>query len=231
MSNLKNIIVDKVTLRPSTNEHSVLTSQFIWRTEKRFVGDNLIVIADIKEPIWWNRPLTSDSLCKIEPDGLYGYNLPFLGALAGGKDLYKTGYNLLLNKNSIPCAAHIKLDESWTEDQKNLLSQMYYDCIYDTLIDLGVAPEDLSRPRNDILYKGKKFVGGEKAFIDDVYTEDIVITLQVLPEKEIFARLTGQYAHKRQITGIADEVPSITKDAFMNKLYEHLQEYVKKHLN
>lgn len=227
----KNIKVRKVILDPANGEHNILPNQFMWRTKKEFIGDNEIVIMDNKEAVWWNRPLTSDTLCKKEEDGLYSYNLPFLSALTGGKDLYKTGYNLILNKNSVPCAVHIKLDETWTDEQKDLLNQMYYYCIYHALMELGVVEEDLSRPRNDILYKGKKFVGGEKAFIDDVYTEDIVITLQVRPEQDIFSRLTGQYAHKRQITGIAEEVTSITKEAFIDKLYEQLCKYVEENFN
>lgn len=227
----KKINVRKVVLDPANGEHNILPNQFIWRTEKKFVGDNEIVIMDNKEAVWWNRPLSSDIFCKKEEDGLYSYNLPFLSALKGGKDLYKTEYNLILNKNSVPCAVHIKLDNTWTVEQKELLNQMYYYCIYHALMDLGVAEEDLTRPRNDILYKGKKFVGGEKAFIEDVYTEDIVITLQVLPEQEVFDRLTGQYAHKRQITGIAEEVPSVTKEAFIDKLYEKLSNYVEEHFN
>ena len=231
MLNSKNIKVSKVTLDPSKDEHNILTNQFIWRTKKEFVGENEIVIMNNKEAVWWNRPLSSEVMCKKEEDGLYSYNLPFLNAVAGGTDLYKTGYNILLNKNSIPCATHIKLDESWTEEQKRLLTQMFYHCIYHALIDFGVAEKDLDRPRNDILYKGKKFVGGEQAIIDDVFTEDLVITIQALPEKDIFSRLTGKYAQKRQITGIAEEIPSITKEAFIDKLYEKLQAYVEEHFN
>lgn len=231
MHNSKNIKVSKVILDPSIEEHNILPNQFIWRTKKKFVGENEVVIMDNKEAVWWNRPLTSEVLCKKEADGLYSYNLPFLSAVAGGTDLYKTGYNILLNKNSIPCAVHVKLDDTWTEEQKQLLNQMTYYCIYHTLMEFGVAEESLSRPRNDILFEGKKFVGGEKAFIDDVFTEDLVVTLRVLPEKDIFNRLTGQYAHKRIITGIAEEVSSITKEAFISKFYEKLQAYVEEHFN
>jgi hypothetical protein len=98
-------------------------------------------------------------------------------------------------------------------------------------MELGVSEDCLSRPRNDILFRNKKFVGGEKAFIDNVFTEDLVITLQVLPEKDIFDRLTGEYAHKRSITGITEEIPSITKDIFIDKLYEKIKAYVEEHFN
>lgn len=222
---MNKINISKTVLHASKGEHNILPNQFIWRTEKKFVGDNEIVIMDNQEAVWWNRPLTSDVFCKKEKDGLYSYNLPFLSAFLGGTDLYKTGYNLILNKNSIPCASHIQVDETWTDEKKELLERMFYDCIYGTLIELGVPKEKLSRPRNDILYDGKKFVGGEQGFRDNVFTQDIVITLQVLPEKEIFERLTGKYAQKRGMTGIAEEVPTITKDAFIETLYKKLCEY------
>lgn len=179
---------------------------------------------DNQEAVWWNRPAEQVDMCKLEKDGLYRYNLPYCGP-----DACKTDYNILLNKNSIPCAVHIKLDESWTAEQKNKLYQMTYYCIYHAFIDLGVDEENLSRPRNDILYKGKKFVGGERACSDNVYSEDLVITLEVLPEKNIFDRLTGRYAHKRPITGIMEEVHFFTKEDFINKLNEKLVNYVKEH--
>jgi len=148
-------------------------------------------------------------------DGLYSYNLPFLG----NRDTYKTGYNLLLNKNSITYTSHIKLDESWTEEQKEKLSKLSYKVLYDALIELGVDDDKLSQQRNDMLYAGKKFAGGEKIIRDNVYTEDLVITMQFLPEKEIFSRLTGKYATVRGITGISEEVPQITKEALINKMF------------
>ena len=226
MPNSKNIKVQKVRLCPKTGEHNIIPNQYVWRTEKRFVGDNVIAIMDNQEAVWWNRPAEQTDMCKLEKDGLYSYNLPYCGP-----DAYKTNYNILLNKNSIPCAVHIKLDSEWTPEQKTKLYQMTYYCIYQALIDLGVSEADLSRPRNDILYKGKKFVGGERVCSDEVYSEDLVITLQVLPEKEIFDRLTGQYAHRRKITGISEEIPSITKAVFMDKLSEKLSLYIQENFS
>lgn len=64
MPKLNNLTIRRVILQPSAGEHSILHNQFIWRTEKRFVGENEIAIADIQEPIWWNRPYTSNTFCK-----------------------------------------------------------------------------------------------------------------------------------------------------------------------
>lgn len=231
MHNSKNIKVRKGIFAPSTGEHHVFANQFIWRNTKKFVGDSEIVIMDNKENAWWNRPAESDTLCKKEADGLYSYNMPFLGLDADRKDLYKTEYNVLVNLHSVPCVAHIKIDDTWTEEQKRAINRIFFRCIYDTLIDLGVPESSLVRSGNDILFNGKKFVGSEELLTDDIYVENVIVTLQFLPEKDIFARLTGKYAHKRQITGIADEVPSITKEAFIDKLYEKICAYVEEHFN
>lgn len=227
MPKLNDLKICRVPLQPSTNEHSIIHNLFIWRTEKRFVGENRIDIMDIKEPVWWNRPYTSDVFCKLEEDGLYSYNLP----IASGENSFKTKYNYLLNKQSIPIVLHIQLDDTWTDDDKYVLSRMCQTCVYEALLDLGVSKEDLSVPKNDLLFQGRKFAGVEYASADNVHSEALCITLAVASEKDIFARLTGQYAHKRPITGIAEEVPSVTKEAFIERLIERLNLYIEEHFN
>ena len=110
----KNIKVTKDLLEPSKGRHSILPNLFAWRTEKKFVGGNQIVVVDPKEASWWNRPLNSDILCKKEADGLYSYNLPFLYRDKENL-LFKTNYNALLNKNSVICFYHLQTDNTWSE--------------------------------------------------------------------------------------------------------------------
>lgn len=227
MPKFSNLKIHKVILQPSIGEHSILPNQFIWRTEKRWVGENEIAIADIQEPIWWNRPYTSDVFCKLEEDGMYSYNLPHYS----GEDTFKTQYNYLLNKYSVPIAIHIKLDDTWTEQDKQLLSKMCQTCVYETLLDLGVSKEDVKAPKNDLTFQGRKFAGVEHAGSGDIYSENMAITLQALPEQEIFQRLKGQYALKRPITGISEEVPSVTKEAFIERLIERLNLFIEEHFN
>ena len=227
MPKLNNLKICRVPLQPSANEHSIIHNLFIWRTEKKFVGENRIDIMDIKEPIWWNRPYTSDVFCKLEDDGLYSYNLP----IASGENSFKTKYNYLLNKQSIPIVLHIQLDDTWTDDDKYVLSRMCQTCVYEALLDLGVSKEDLSVPKNDLLFQGRKFVGIEQASADNVHSEALCVTLAVSSEEDIFARLTGQYARKRPITGISEEVPSVTKEAFIERLIERLHAYIGEHFN
>ena len=197
----------------------IMEKQFIFRKTGVFDGENMVHIALMEEPIWWNRPLESDTLCKLEPDGVYSYNLPFLW----DRSFYKPGYNLLLNKNSVPVAAQIKINPNWTKEQKAVLDQFILHATYEALLELGVDKSRLEPSVNDLLYDGKKFMGGEEIERNGWYTADYVITMQYKPEKEIFDRLTGKYAQARGITGIIEETNLFTKEEFTDKLLEKMQ--------
>ena len=202
----------------------LIQEQFEWR--KSLTWSSLcsqIVIADIKEPVWWNRPVNPDTLLKQEPDGLYSYNLPFVGDPTD----FKTGYNLLLNKNSIPLGVHIKLNPTWDSHHIEALSKMIVNSVYSSLVELGVEAEDLSRKHNDLLYKGKKFMGEEQKLANGVFSENAVITLAYKPEEKIFQRLTGKYALTRGITGIMEETRCFTKQQFIEKLLEKIAAFIK----
>ena len=71
----------------------ILKNQFHYRKYKEFVGKSEIVIADMKEATWWNRPLAENTnqLLKLEPDGLYSFNLP----IAWTYDKWKSNYNVI----------------------------------------------------------------------------------------------------------------------------------------
>ena len=131
----------------------------------------------------------------------------------------------------MPVAVHIKTDETWTAEQIQLLKTTLEICLQETLIDLGVNPSDLSHIGNDFYFQGRKFSCSEQIFTDGVFTQNTIITMQLLPEKDIFERLTGKYARRKTLTGITEEVASITKEAFINKFYEKLQAYVEKYFN
>jgi len=198
----------------------MIERQFVWRNTGHYDGEAEIGIADMQEPIWWNRPLHSDTLVKQEPDGLYSYNLPFIG----GADVYKTGYNMLLPKNSIPIAGMIRINGKWTDAERNVLKTLMSKAVYNALIALGVDSKKLTVVHNDILFNGKKFMGTEEKAQGLWYSINTIITLQYAPEKEIFDRLTGEYAQARGITGIIEETNLFTKSEFMNMLVSKIQE-------
>lgn len=204
-------------LAPSIEMNSFIPEQFVFRKTKEFLGTNRIAILRMNESAWWNRPLESDVMVKQEPDGLYSYNLPFLGAV----DTYKANYNLLLPIDGIAIISHIKFDEEDSEQFRWKVYELSYQVLYDSLVELGVSEEHLTQIRNDTLYDGKKFAGGEKKTIDDsVFTEDMIITTHFKVVEDIFSRLTGTYAQARGITGIIDEEPWLTVDMIIDKLYE-----------
>ena len=100
----------------------------------------------------------------------------------------------------------------WTVDEIETLSNLSYRVLLDALVSRGVDESHLSVERNDMLYDGRKFAGGEKALRCGVYSEDLVITTHYVPEKEVFDRLTGKYAKARNITGICEEFPSLSAE-------------------
>ena len=164
----------------------------------------------------------SETLIKQEADGIYSYNLPFIGPSTD----FKTGYNLLLNKNSIPMGVHVKLQPGWDSRQIDTLAKMITESVYSALVELGVPTKELSRKHNDLLYKGKKFMGEEQKIANGVFSENVVITLEYTPEEEIFKRLTGKYALSRGITGIIEETQCFTKQQFIDKLLEKITAFM-----
>ena len=218
---MKDVKVYKVGLQPSQGKHWNLVQQYLWRTTGIFEGDNEVYICDTLEPIWWNRPIVSEYFVKLEDDGLWSYNLPLLDNIPR----YKTSYNSLLARNTIAYSTHIKLDDSWTEKQRKQLYNLSFNVLHDCLIELGVDPTKLNQTGNDFSYNGKKFAGAEKIIQNDVYTENFVITLKVLPEKDIFDRLTGKYVKNKPLTGIEEEVHNVTKEKLIDMMYEKITKF------
>lgn len=213
---MSTITVEKGILNPGANINSFIPEQFTFRNTGEFVGTNRIAILHMEESVWWNRPLHSNEMLKLEDDGLYSYNLPFLG----DRDTYKTGYNLLLPLNGIAIISHIKFDQNDSEEFRQKIYDLSYKVLYDSLIELGMTQDHLSQKNNDTLYDGKKFAGGEKKIIGDVFTEDMIITMDYSILEDVFKRITGKYAKVRNITGASDEMPSISSTLLINKLYD-----------
>lgn len=217
---MKDLVLKVEPMGPSQNlTPEIIKKQFIFRNTGQYIGPSIVAIFDMQEPVWWNRPLESEELCKKEADGIYSYNLPFLFR----KSSYKTGYNILLNKNSVPLAVQIKISPSWTVQQMNLVQKFIITATFNALTKLGVPANRLEKTKNDLLFDGKKFLGGEETQYGGWLTADYVITMQYKPEKEIFDRLTGQYAQRRGITGIIEETNLFTKEEFIEALLAEIK--------
>ena len=204
----------------------ILQQQFDWRNGKAYTGNNVLVFADIKENVCWNRPLNSDVFVKQEEDGLFSYNLSL--AWRNETLAWKASYNVLLNKDNLPIAGMIKVNPDWTHSQIKALNRLMIDGVYNTLIRLGVDKNKLQQPNNDLLYEGKKFCGLEFINNGDWISIDCFLTLKYKEDKEVFDRLTGQFVKHKSIAGILEETELFTKEEFITVLTEELQELLAK---
>lgn len=220
---MNNVIFTQKDLNPSKGiTPELLENQFIFRKTGEFKEPSFVAIAQIKEPIWWNRPLEPESLVQLEQDGMYSYNMPYIGGVAS----YKNGYNLLLGTYCVPIAIQIKLDPTWSKLKTSHLLGAATGVIVDTLLELGIKEENIGYLHNDLLYNGKKFVAEEGAVRNGVFTENLIVTLRYNPEKALFDRLTGQYAQARGITGILDECDCFTKEEFIELFTKKYKEFI-----
>lgn len=217
-------------MHPSANKYpDIIENQFQFRKFKKFTGDNVVAIADMGEAIWWNRPQIEDTEAAWgwEKDGLPCCNLPIF---LGKNKIWKSDYNVLLNKNNIPTIIQLKFEHELSDAELNLLYKMSFKVISTTLLRLGVLESDLCEINNDLLLRGKKFVGIERVSGEkNIYTECLFITLKYLEEKELFDRLTsgkvGAQAVKK-ITGLIDEYETFTKEDFLKIYCEEFKKYL-----
>ncbi len=214
-------------MAPSAGENpEILKKQFDWRNGVRYEGDNEIGFADIKENVWWNRPLNSDVFVKQEEDGLWSYNLPL--AWRQESVAWKANYNVLLNKDSIPIAGMIKIKSGWGHDEIDTIKHLLIDGVYNALLKLGVSKDRLQRPGNDILYDDKKFFGIETIIKDGWISLNCFITLKYKPAQEVFDRLTGHFVKYKSITGIMEETELFTKEEFIEALEDEIKSILAK---
>lgn len=214
---------------PSKNKFpTFIEHQFQFRKYNKVIGENEIVLANMGEAVWWNRPQIEDTeeAWGIAADGLPCCNLPIS---FGKKNTWKSNYNILINKNNLPIGIQLKFNHDLTLEEIRKLKHMSFAVIWNTLKKLNINEKDLCVINNDILLRGKKFIGSECVLSENVYTECIYITLKYLEEKEVFDRLSygkvSATAHK-QITGLIDEYPNITKEEFLQICCEEFRKYL-----
>lgn len=217
--------------QPSANKRpEVVEHLFHFRKEKEFSGNNVVAIADMKEAMWWNRPQPNDttSAWGVEKDGLPCCNVP---TLFSKEHVWKSKYNILVNRHNVPTIIQIRFEHPLTTEELRKLYSMTVRVITQTLIRLGVVEQDLCHINNDLLLKGKKIMGTERTYdsATKIYTEALFITLKYQEEKDIFMRLShGKVAAtaKREITGLIDEYPAITKEDFLKIYCEEFKKYL-----
>lgn len=216
-------------MHPTANKYpDIIENQFQFRKNGIFTGENVVAIADMGEAIWWNRPQIedTDAAWGIHTDGLPCCNLPIF---LGKNKTWKSAYNVLLNKNNIPTVIQIKFNHTLGPEEIEKLTQMSSVIVLNTIKRLGIPEKDICAMNNDLLLRGKKFVGNEKIYKDNIYTECLFITLRYKEEQDIFSRLTSgktsATAH-REITGVMDEYESFTKEEFLKIYCEEFKKYL-----
>lgn len=216
-------------MHPSADKYpDIIENQFQFRKNNQFTGENVVAIADMGEAMWWNRPQIEDTNAAWgwSQDGLPCCNLPIF---LGKNKVWKSAYNVLLNKNNVPTIVQIKFNHDITPKEQLELCQMSFTVIRNTLLRLGVNERDLCAINNDLLLRGKKFVGSEQIIKPSIYTECLFITLKYKEEQELFSQLTSgkvSATAQREITGLIDEYEGFTKEEFLKVYCEEFKKYL-----
>lgn len=222
---IDNVIIRKEILDPKNGKHSILPWQYNFRKTGEFEGGNYIDITRPREPAYWNRYYTDEcqELYTVDEEGNNNYNLPYFRLLIDPYSRpFKMNYNLLLPKDSIAIAYNLRFNEDWNDEASEKFMDSIIGIYIDSIVSLGADPDRLKYTHNDILYDGKKFLGGENIFYKNIYSGNFVITCEYEKYIDDFSKLTGKYAQKRGMTGITDEVPSVTVDALSEEINRRL---------
>lgn len=190
------------------------------RLNGNFNGPDFFYIWDFKESCFFNRPLEEKEIFTEDPRGLMGMNWRFIGK--GIKELeWKHKCDLLLPEHGFNTTVKIKFDSSWKPEKQKTLDDLTFSTIIRVVEEHG-GKGHIQQIGNDLLYNGKKFAGKEWLFLQDIgYIENTVVTCEYEPEKIWFKKL---YHHpgERQITGITEELPSVTKEMLMTEINKEI---------
>lgn len=191
-------------------------------------GEDFFRIQTYKESMFFNRPFEEVELFSPDPRGLNSVNWIFIGK--DRKDLsYKMKQDLLLPHHGFTLTCKVLFDDSWTEEEKEELDSFSMKTLMDIILENGGDPNLLEQKGNDLLYQGRKFCGQEWKFSNKFYIENTVVTTEYLPEKQWFDKLY-HYKGEKQITGIAEEVPGVTKELLINELIKRFKERFSDHV-
>ncbi len=195
------------------------------RLRHSFDGGNFFYIWDFKESCYFNRPLEEKEVFTMDPRGLMGMNWRFIGK--GIPELeWKQKCDLLLPQHGFNTTVKVKFDSFWTDGRQKALDELTFSTIIRVVKEHG-GDGHIEQVGNDLLYDGRKFAGKEWMFIQDVgYIENTVVTCEYIPEKEFFDKLY-HHSGERQITGITEELPTVTKELLMTGLSRAVAELLK----
>lgn len=210
--------------KPENFGNEVLASLNKNRILKNFEGGDFYYIWDFKNSFYFNRPLNPCVMWQKDPRGIMSINWQFIGADIPELQ-WKSKCDLLVPTHGVVTTVRVKFDERWSEKRQRDLDNLTFSTIKEAILKNGGDPQLLEQKGNDLLYRGKKFAGKEwKLAINMGYLENVVLTCEYEKEKEWFDKLY-HWPGEKQITGITDEVPTVTKDILIEALYKKSQEF------
>ena len=200
--------------------NSVLESLQRRRNLSNFKGPNHYYVWNFERGFYFNRPLQEqENMWQQDPRGIPSINWQFIGRNIPELQ-WKQKCDLLVPEHGVVTTAKIEFDDEWSEKKQKALDDFTFETLKCIILENGGDRNLLVHQGNDLLYNGKKFAGKEWQFTQNAgYIENVVITCSYIKEKEWFDKLY-HWSGEKQITGITDEVPSITKELLIEKLYK-----------
>lgn len=196
------------------------------RINKSFKGYNFYHIFSFKHSMYFNRKTEPCQIFDKDPRGLPSMNMQFIG-LDIPELQYKLKQDLLLPNHGLAILSKVKLDPLWSQEKQTTLDNFTFEAIKDIILKNGGNRRSLIQKKNDLFYNGKKFAGQEWKFIPNYgYIENTVLTCDYEKEKTWFEQLY-HYDGEHEITGITNEVPSVTKELLIENLYRRALEFFK----
>ena len=195
------------------------------RLRHSFDGENFFYIWDFKQSCYFNRPFEEKDVFTPDPRGLMGMNWQFIGK--GIPELeWKQKCDLLLPEHGFNTTVKVKFDSSWTDEKQKALDELTFSTII-RVVKEHDGEGHIQQIGNDLLYDGRKFAGKEWMFIQNVgYIENTVVTCEYLPEKLYFDKLF-HHPKEKQITGITEELPAVTKELLMTEINKAVDTLIK----
>lgn len=216
-------------LNPTINNYNtIFEQQFEFRKNNKFTGGNWAAIGIVESPFWWNRPLQKNSnkakLVKLETNGLYSVNLPLILENIP----WKSEYNLLVTKESIPFLIQLKFKKTISNSGRQQLHELLQNTIIKTLLDIEIPKSSIVSLNNDILLNGKKIAGFEYCLKENIYCCDGILTLRFKQDSKLFDKLSyGKAKPKTAISGVFDEFKiNYTKQECLNIFKSNLEYFI-----
>lgn len=204
---------------PSDMVNSRLSALQRRRLVKDFEGPNFYSIIDSSSSFYFNRPLETENLplWSMSEKGLPALNIQYIGKGIPEQEV-KTDNDQLVPEHGLSVLSKIKFFDDWNEQDRKDIEDFTFDALKDIIIENGGNSDSLTQIDQDLFYNGKKFAGKEWKFDSSRgYTENTIIFCSYISEKQWVDKRNNNSIRK-QLTGITDELPKVTKELLTDEL-------------